>query len=39
MNWYAIVFVATIIVMMIVAGYFLIRSWLWDYTYVKSSKT
>jgi hypothetical protein len=33
MNWYAIVFVATIIVIMIVAGCFLIRSWLRNYTY------
>jgi len=35
MNWYATVFVTIIIVMMIVAGYFLIRSWLRNYTYAK----
>ena len=39
MNWYAIVFVTTLIVMMIVAGYFLIRSYLRDYTYAESFKT
>jgi uncharacterized membrane protein len=33
MNWYAIAFVIIIFVVMIAAGYYLVRSYFRDYTY------
>ncbi len=38
MNWYALAFVIIIFVVMILAGYYLVRSYLRDYTYEVSSK-
>ena len=39
MNWYAIAFVTILSVAMIVAGYYLIKKYLREYTYEYSSKT
>jgi uncharacterized protein YneF (UPF0154 family) len=39
MSWYAIAFVIILIVVMIVAGYYLVRSYFRDYTYDVPSKT
>jgi len=38
MPWFAIVFVVIITVLMIIVGYYLIRSYLRDYTYDVPSK-
>jgi L-asparagine transporter-like permease len=39
MAWFAIIFVITVIAMMVVVGYYLIRSYLNGYTYYVPSKT
>jgi uncharacterized protein YneF (UPF0154 family) len=39
MSWYAIAFVIILIVVMIVAGYYLVRSYFRDYIYDVPSKT
>jgi len=39
MSWYAIAFVIILIVVMIVDGYYLVRSYFRDYTYDVPSKT
>jgi len=37
-NWYAVAFAITLIVIMIAAGYYLLRSWIRYYTHDSQSK-